>query len=260
MLRKRNHIIISPEEGQLASLHTGKGRLAELNVIMNHIRKLFKKELILENKNILITAGPTQEPIDPVRFITNRSSGKMGYSIARAAKDFGGEVTLISGPVSIAKISGIKHIDIQSAEDMKNVISNELIEKKFDFIFMVAAIADYTPALYSSRKIKSDQDKISLELKQTIDITEKIISKSKAVKIGFSLETENGEKNALKKMKSKNTDYMILNYANEKGAGFDEDTNHIYIYSKSGGPVEFPKNTKLKLAKGIIQHIINNEK
>ena len=260
ILKKQKHIIVYPEKGQLASLHTGKGRLADLNIIINNIRKIFQQDLILENKKILITAGPTQEPIDPVRFITNRSSGKMGYSIAKAAKEYGGEVTLISGPVHINKISGIKHLDIRSAKDMKNEIENQLLANNFDFIFMVAAIADYTPVKYSNNKIKSDSNIHNLELEKTVDIMSEIISKSKAIKICFALETENGKKNAINKMKLKNTDYIILNYANEEGAGFDVDTNHIYIYSNSGESIEFTKNTKSRLAKNIIEYIVDNEK
>ena len=258
-LKKRKHIIIEPDEGELASLHKGKGRLADINMIMNSIRKLFDQNLILENKKILITAGPTQEPLDPVRFITNRSSGKMGYAIAKAAKEYGGEITLISGPVHIDKISGLTHLDVQSAHDMKNEIQNQLSLNNFDFIFMVAAISDFTPVNYSNNKIKSDSNIQNIKLEKTIDIMEKIISKSNAIKIAFALETENGKDNAIKKLKSKKADYIVLNYANEEGAGCDVDTNHIFIYSKSGEFKEFNKNTKLRLAHKLIEYIIKNE-
>jgi len=258
-LKKRKHIIIEPDEGELASLHKGKGRLADINMIMNSIRKLFDQNLILENKKILITAGPTQEPLDPVRFITNRSSGKMGYAIAKAAKEYGGQITLISGPVHIDKISGLTHLDVQSAHDMKNEIQNQLSLNNFDFIFMVAAISDFTPVNYSNNKIKSDSNIQNIKLEKTIDIMEKIISKSNAIKIAFALETENGKDNAIKKLKSKKADYIVLNYANEEGAGCDVDTNHIFIYSKSGEFKEFNKNTKLRLAHKLIEYIIKNE-
>ena len=260
ILKKQKRTIVYPEQGELASLHTGNGRLADLNVIVNNIRKLFDKNLLLENKKILITAGPTQEFIDPVRFLSNRSSGKMGYAIAKAAKEYGGDVTLISGPVHIDKISGIKHLDIKSALDMKNEIENQLSLNDFDYIFMVAAVADFTPTKYSNNKIKSDSDIQKIELKKTIDIMSQIISKSKAIKIAFALETENGKDNAMNKLKSKKANYVVLNYANEEGAGFDVDTNHIYVYSKSGEFKEFDKNTKLRLAHNLIEYIINNEK
>ena len=260
ILKKRGNIIIEPEEGALASLHQGKGRLAELNVIMNHIRKLFNQELILENKTILITAGPTQEPIDPVRFITNRSSGKMGYAIAKAAKEYGGKVTLISGPVAIQNIPGIKQLNIKTANEMNDIIKKELSSTKFDFIFMAAAVADYSPANYSSQKIKSNNKTQNLKLDKNIDIMTNTISKYDGIKVAFSLETEDGENNALQKMKQKKSDYIILNYANEPGAGFDEDTNHVYVYSKDGENKEFAKNAKVRIAKQIIEFIINNEK
>ena len=258
-LKKRKHIIIEPDEGELASLHKGKGRLADISMIMNSVRKLFDQNLILENKKILITAGPTQESLDPVRFITNRSSGKMGYAIAKAAKEYGGQITLISGPVHIDKISGLTHLDVQSAHDMKNEIQNQLSLNNFDFIFMVAAISDFTPVNYSNNKIKSDSNIQNIKLEKTIDIMGKIISKSNAIKIAFALETENGKDNAIKKLKSKKADYIVLNYANEEGAGCDVDTNHIYIYSKSGEFKEFNKNTKLRLAHKLIEYIIKNE-
>ena len=258
-LKKQRHTIIYPEEGKLASLHIGKGRLADLNDIMNGIRKLFTKNLILANKNILITAGPTHESIDPVRFITNRSSGKMGYALARAAKEFGAIVTVVSGPVNIEKVSGVKYLNIESAEDMAETLENQIKTNSFDLIFMAAAVADYTPTRYTNQKIKKNDEFHILELKKTVDIMSNIVSKSNAIKIAFALETENGIEHAKNKLKSKKADYIILNYANEEGAGFESDTNHIYIYSKSGDTIEFEKNTKSKLATYIIEYIINNE-
>ena len=260
ILKKRKNLIVQPEKGQLASLHKGNGRLANINKIINNIRKIFDKNLILEDKNILVTAGPTQEFIDPVRYLSNRSSGKMGYAIAAAAKEYGGEVTLISGPVNIDTIPGIKTIDIKSALDMGNKIE-QLIEKTdFDYIFMVAAVSDFTPSKYSSNKIKSTSNIQNIKLKKTTDIMSEIVSKSSAMKISFALETEDGEQNAMQKLKSKKSDYIILNYANEPDAGFDVDTNHIYIYSKSGKYTEYAKNTKKRLAYKIIEHIVENEK
>ena len=216
ILKKRKHIIVPPEEGQLASLHTGKGRLANLNTIMNEIRKLFNQTLFLENKNVLITAGPTKEPIDPVRFISNHSSGKMGYAIAKASKEYGAKVTLISGPVSIPSISGITTININSADEMNDKITSELSNKKFDYIFMAAAVSDYKPVEYSKNKIKSNKDIQSIKLKKSIDIMGSTIAKHEGIKIAFSLETENGKKNAINKMRSKGSDYIILNYQMKK--------------------------------------------
>jgi len=258
-LSKRGNIIISPEEGYLASLHKGKGRLAEPTTILNNIKKLFNYELILENKKILITAGPTQENIDSVRYISNRSSGKMGYALARAAKHFGGKITLISGPVSLEKISGIIHKDIISADDMEKTIQKLLKKNSYDMIFMAAAVADYKPEIYSSEKIKSHKKNISLKLNQTGDIL-KNIKPSKSLKIGFALETSNGDKNAKSKLESKKLDYIILNYANEENAGFDSNTNHLFLYSKEGFKKEFVLDTKYRLSLDLIKTIIKNEK
>tara|TARA_B100001094_G_scaffold109763_1_gene105737 strand:- start:5273 stop:6475 length:1203 start_codon:yes stop_codon:yes gene_type:complete len=257
-LKKNGCIIVEPEKGYLASLHKGKGRLAEPNYIFNQIKKIFNYELILENKKILITAGPTQENIDTVRFISNRSSGKMGYALAEAAKHFGGDVTLISGPVSIEKISNIKHIDIVSAQDMNNKMNELLSTNKYDIIFMAAAVADYSPKEISENKIKSKEKSLHLNLKKNIDIL-KNIKKYNTLKIGFALETENGMKNAKEKMESKGLDYIILNYANEDNAGFDSDTNHLYLLSKNGYKKEFELDTKHRLSQKLIKTIHNEE-
>jgi len=257
-LKKNGDIIVEPEKGFLASLHKGKGRLAEPNHIFNQIKKIFNYDLILENKKILITAGPTQENIDSVRFISNRSSGKMGYALAKAVKYFGGDATLISGPVSLEKISNINHIDIISAKDMNDKMNELLKENKYDMIFMAAAVADYSPKEIAENKIKSNEETLHLNLNKNIDIL-KNIKKYKTLKIGFALETENGVENAKEKMKSKGLDYIILNYANEDNAGFDSDTNHLYLFSKNGYQKEFEMDTKNRLSKQLIQTIYNEE-
>ncbi len=257
-LKKVGNYIVEPEEGDLASLHQGKGRLAEPKIIFNQIKKMFNYDLILENKKILITAGPTQEKIDPVRFISNRSSGKMGYALATAAKYYGGDVTLISGPVSIGKISGIQHVDVISANDMNQAVKNELNNNNFDIIFMAAAVADYSPKESTNSKIKSKQDNLNLELNKNIDIL-KNIRNIDILKIGFALETENGEENAKTKMNSKNLDYIILNYANEENSGFECDTNHLHLFSKKGFSKEFTLDTKYRLSLNLIKTICDEE-
>jgi len=258
-LKNNSNYIVEPEEGDLASLHQGKGRLAEPKIIFNKIKRMFNYDLILENKKILITAGPTQEKIDPVRFISNRSSGKMGYALASAAKYYGGEVTLISGPVSIGKISGVDYIDVVSANEMSEAVEKELNKNHYDIIFMAAAVADYSPVNSTNTKIKSKNNNLNLELNKNIDIL-KNIKKFKALKIGFALETDNGEENAKLKMESKNLDYIILNYANEENAGFESDTNHIYLFSKNGFSKEFDLDTKYRLSLNLIKTICNEEK
>ena len=259
-IKKRGNIIVEPEEGYLASLHKGKGRLADINIIFNQIKKVFHYNLILENQNILITAGPTIENIDSVRYISNKSSGKMGYSLANAAKYYGGNVTLISGPVALDKIPGIQHFDITSAKDMEEEVKNIIKKTNFNFIFMVAAVADYRPIKVPKNKIKSNNSELTIHLEKTTDILKDIIPTSKAIKIGFALETDNGIENAKMKMNAKDLDYILLNFANEKDAGFNTDTNHIYLFSKNGDEYEFALDTKYRLSLKILEYIYKHEK
>ena len=257
-LRERGKIILNPEEGQLASLHSGEGRLASVDKIMNEIRKNFNQKLHLENINILVTAGPTREAIDSVRFISNRSSGKMGFSIAQVAKNYGGKVDLVTGPVHLPDIPQINTIKIESAIEMQDEINVLLSTKKYSYIFMVAAVADYKIDTILDKKIKSSKKVLDIKLEKTPDILKTITKKSSAKVIGFALETNNGEKNALDKMKNKNLDYIVLNYANERDAGFDSNTNHVYLYSKDGRKKEFKLDKKDRIAKLIIDNIIDN--
>ena len=258
-LKKMNKIILNPEEGELASLHRGEGRLPKIKTIIDTIRKAFNQNLYLENKNVLVTAGPTREPIDPVRFISNRSSGKMGYAIAKVAKDYGADVDLVSGPVSLSAIPQINIIHVETGIDMKNNIDYLLENNDYEYIFMVAAVGDYHIEKISNKKIKSSQQKLNLELNKSPDILNDISEKSKAKIIGFALETDDGEKEALKKLKNKHLDYIVLNYANEDNAGFESNTNHVYLYSKSGEKTEFKLDRKDRIAKSIIDNIINDK-
>ena len=258
-LRQRDKIVLNPEEGQLASLHTGEGRLPSIEKIMNEIRKTFNQKLYLENMNILVTAGPTRESIDPVRFISNRSSGKMGFAIAKVTKDYGGDVDLVTGPVHLPNIPQVNTIKIETALDMEKNINTLLDTKKYNYIFMVAAVADYRINKISDKKIKSSEQTLDIKLEKSPDILEIISKNSSAKIIGFALETNNGEKNALEKMKNKNLDYIVLNYANEDNAGFDSNTNHVYLYSKNGNKKEFKLDRKDRIAKLIIDNIIKDE-
>ena len=258
-IRQREGIVLNPDEGKLASLHTGDGRLPEINRITNEIRKAFNQQLYFDNMNVLITAGPTREPIDTVRFISNRSSGKMGFSIAKQVKNYGGNVDLITGPVSLDDISQINTIKIETALEMDKEIDILLNKKQYNYIFMVAAIADYKATNIENKKIKSSSKILDIRFKKNPDILKKISKNNNAKIIGFALETNNGEENALKKMKDKNLDYIILNYANEKNAGFDSNRNHVFLYSKNGLKKEFKLDRKDRIAKLILNTIITNE-
>ena len=255
-LKGRNKIVLNPEEGELASLHTGEGRLPSIKNIMNEIRKAFDKKLYLENKKVLVTAGPTREAIDPIRFISNRSSGKMGYAIAKSAKYFGAKVDLVSGPVHLQSISEVNTIKVETANQMGKVIQDMLEKTNYDYIFMAAAVADYQVKEIAKNKIKSTEDTLDLTFHKSTDILQKVASKSSAKIIGFALETDNGEEEALKKLENKKLDYIVLNYANEEGAGFETNTNHVYLYSKSGEKIEFELDRKDRIAQNIIKKVL----
>ncbi len=255
-LRKKGSIVLSPEEGQLASLHEGEGRLPELIDILNGIRSLFEIPLPLQGKKVLVTAGPTREAIDPVRFISNRSSGKMGYSLAEKARDFGAEVSLISGPVSLSPIPEVHMLPVETAEEMAVAVKNNCSDA--DYLFMVAAVSDYSPADPPDKKIKRNSENKSIDLKPALDILESIKGKTKGKVIAFALETHDGEAEAQRKLVEKGSDFIILNYANEKGAGFESSTNRVTIFSKSGDQIELKKDRKDRIAKKIIEYILNN--
>ena len=255
-LRKKGSIVLDPEEGQLASLHEGEGRLPELIDILNGIRSLFEIPLPLQGKKVLVTAGPTREAIDPVRFISNRSSGKMGYSLAEKARDFGAEVSLISGPVSLSPIPEVHMLPVETAEEMAVAVKNNCSDA--DYLFMVAAVSDYSPADPPDKKIKRNSENKSIDLKPALDILESIKGKTKGKVIAFALETHDGEAEAQRKLVEKGSDFIILNYANEKGAGFESSTNRVTIFSKSGNQIELKKDRKDRIAKKIIEYILNN--
>ena len=255
-LRKKGSIVLHPKEGQLASLHEGEGRLPKIIDIMNGIRNLFEMPLPLAGKTILVTAGPTREAIDPVRFISNRSSGKMGYALAEKARDMGASVILISGPVSLSPIPEIEMIYVETAEEM--AVSIQANCNDADYLFMVAAVADYSPVNPADQKIKRNREIKSIELKPALDILKSIKGKTKGNVIAFALETHDGESEAQRKLVEKGADFIVLNYANEEGAGFESSTNRVTIFSTSGNKIELKKDRKDRIAQKIIEYILNN--
>ena len=255
-LRKKGCMVLDPEEGQLASLHEGEGRLPDVSVIMNGIRTLFEMPLPLAGKKVLVTAGPTREAVDPVRFISNRSSGKMGYALAEKARDMGASVILISGPVSLPPIPEIEMIYVETAEEMG--VSVQANCNDADHLFMVAAVADYSPVNPADQKIKRNSENKSIELKPALDILKSIKGKTKGKVIAFALETHDGESEAQRKLVEKGVDFIVLNYANEEGAGFESSTNRVTIFSKSGNQIELKKDRKDRIAQKIIEYTLNN--
>ena len=252
-----NHII-DAETGELASGLDGKGRMAEPEKIVENIESYFNSKKKLNNFKVLITAGPTHEKIDPVRYIGNRSSGKMGFALAETLAEKGAEVTLITGPVSIKPVhSKINLISVESADEMYHQSKKKF--SKNDIIIFAAAVADYTPAKPVDSKIKKKTSSINIELKATKDIAAELskIKNKKQITVGFALETDNELKNAQKKILKKNFDFIVLNSLKDKGAGFAYDTNKISIIDKDNNIERFELKSKKEVAKDIIKKIID---
>lgn len=257
ILRSYGNIIIEPASGELASNLIGKGRMEEPEKILDTVKAFFDKQNSLSKKKILITAGPTYEKIDPVRFIGNYSSGKMGFAIAEECAARGAEVTLIAGPVSLRTHSpNIHRIDVESAEEMYRTATT--IFAATDVAILSAAVADYHPKEQASQKIKRNEDDMTLPLVPNKDIAAALGEMKTSQKlVGFALETNDEIPNALKKMEKKNLDFIILNSLNDSGAGFKHDTNKITIINRNGEKKEFPLKTKKEVATDIIDQIFS---
>ena len=250
------HFIIPAEEGELASGLIGKGRMAEPETIFKYIHDFFHQEASsLSGKHILITAGPTYEAIDPVRFIGNHSSGKMGYALAEEAQKKGAKVTLISGPSALTPPQRIDFHKVTTAQEMFDQVFNHYSQA--DIAIMSAAVADYTPKVVASEKIKKNEEEMTLTLVKNPDIL-KTMGERKQHQwlVGFALETENEEENAKGKLQRKNLDMIILNSLKDKGAGFQQDTNKIKIITDTEQK-EFSLKSKREVAKDILNFIEN---
>lgn len=248
---------IEPSEGYLACGYVGKGRLEEPEKIVESIKQHFLKNssLKLKGKTVLITAGPTREKIDPVRFITNHSTGKMGYALAEAAKKEGAKVILVSGPVNLSPPAGVDIVKIESADEMYHAVMNNFNEA--DIIIKTAAVADYTPKVSYEHKMKKQPGDNVIELKRTKDILLELGTKKRnQILIGFAAETENVEEYALKKLKVKNADMIVANNVKTEGAGFGRDTNIVTLFKRDGTKIELPLMSKLEVAHKIIEEIV----
>ena len=256
LLNKRGVLIIEPSSGELASGLEGKGRMEEPEVILAKINTFFskKKSKPFFNKKVIVTAGPTVEQIDPVRFISNHSTGKMGYAIAQEFAEQGAEVVVVSGPVQIPVPKGVKVINVQSAQQMFQQTMQQY-QSGADIVVLSAAVSDYTSANQSQSKLKRGGETLHLQLTPTQDIAASLgkIKKEGSIHIGFALETDNEQANAIQKMQKKNLDAIVLNSLNDKGAGFATNTNKITIFSKEGKTLEFPLKSKSEVAKDIIK-------
>ena len=256
-LQSFGNILIPSGFGELASGLVGEGRMAEPSEIIEHIIADLSKDLPLSNKEVLITAGPTYEAIDPVRFIGNRSSGKMGIALALECANNGAKVNLVLGPSHIVvKHSNISVSKVESASEMFKMVNSYF--KSSDIAIFAAAVADYTPSFVAKNKIKKSDEKLTISLLKTTDILSEMALKKTAKQfvVGFALETENELENAKEKLKSKNLDMIVLNSLNNKGAGFEHNTNKITIIDKQNNIFDFELKDKSEVAKDIIAKII----
>jgi phosphopantothenoylcysteine decarboxylase/phosphopantothenate--cysteine ligase len=252
------NLLIPAESGELASGLVGTGRMAEPETIIQHIENYFDSDKKLKGKKVLVTAGPTYEAIDPVRFIGNHSTGKMGLAIASAFAAQGAEVSLICGPgvQQVINSSNIQRIDVNTASEMHKACLEHF--KKADIAVMSAAVADYRPAQAANQKIKKKSDTFTIELIKNPDILQDLGTKktSKQILIGFALETQNEELNAKDKLKRKNLDMIVLNSLNDKGAGFGADTNKVTFIFKGKKNKDLPLMSKKEVAKAILSETV----
>ncbi|MEO2074993.1 MAG: bifunctional phosphopantothenoylcysteine decarboxylase/phosphopantothenate--cysteine ligase CoaBC [Bacillus sp. (in: firmicutes)] len=254
-LAEYGYQFIEPSEGYLACGYVGKGRLEEPEKIVELVQAFFnKKELKLKGKTVLITAGPTREKIDPVRYISNHSSGKMGYAIADEAKKQGAHVVLISGPVHLPAPAGIEVIRIESAEEMYNAVMNYY--DSADVVIKTAAVADYRPKITFDHKVKKQEGDSNIELERTKDILFELGKRKKnQILVGFAAETDHIEEYATKKLNRKNADMIVANNVKMEGAGFGTDTNIVTLFKRSGMVTELPIMSKQAVAEKIIDEI-----
>lgn len=253
-LRARGITIIEPGEGSLACGYEGKGRLVDPPVIVEELERMLSRQ-DLADERILITAGPTQEPIDPVRFISNRSSGKMGFAIARAARRRGATVRLIAGPSSLPTPHGVERIDTESASSMLSATSDNF--PWCSALVMAAAVADFRPKNPPNEKIKKNSRGLALELSSIADELPRLAArKGNRIMVGFAAETENLEANALDKLRRKKIDLIVGNDVSQEGAGFAVDTNIVTLFGADGSRESFPKLTKDEVADIILDRMI----
>lgn len=255
-IQKFGNIVIEAATGELASGLSGKGRMEEPENILSSVVNFFSKSQRFLNKTVLVTSGPTFEPIDPVRFIGNYSSGKMGSSIAESFANQGAKVIFITGPAKYLPSNiSIEIISVQTADQMFNEVNKRF--PKVDIAIMAAAVADFTPAESSDTKIKRKSDDISIKLKPTQDIAASLgkLKSDKQILVGFALETDSELENALKKLKSKNLDLIVLNSLNDKGAGFGFETNKVTIIDKNSNAFTFDLKSKAEVANDILDFI-----
>lgn len=260
-LKSFGYHFIEPSEGYLACGYVGKGRLEEPEIIVEHVKTFFvqNKQQFLQGKTVLISAGPTREKIDPVRYLSNYSSGKMGYAIAEVAQHLGANVILISGPVSLEVPVGVQIIRVESAEEMYEAVLQYFDEA--DIVIKSAAVSDYRPKKILQQKMKKQSQKLVIELERTVDILAELGKRKKAqFLIGFAAETNHVEEYAKQKLLSKNADMIVANNVMQEGAGFGTDTNIVTFYKANNEKKQFPKLTKHEVAYEILKEAYEAKK
>lgn len=253
-LTERGHVVVEPEEGLLACGTTGPGRLAAPEAIASAVLSLSQRKQDLESETLLITAGPTQEALDPVRYISNRSSGKMGYALAEAAKARGARVVLISGPVSLPAPAGVLLVRVRTAAEMRKAVLKHLPEASI--VIKAAAVADYFVSRVSDHKLKKTAARISLELDPTPDILAEIgQKKGDRLLIGFAAETDNLVEEARRKLDTKNCDMVVANLVSQEGIGFDANENAVTLVQRTGEAIPLQRAPKREIADRILDQV-----
>jgi phosphopantothenoylcysteine decarboxylase / phosphopantothenate---cysteine ligase len=258
VLRERGRFIVKPEEGELASGLSGPGRLPEVDVLLQNLAAVLRNaQRDLQGKRVLVTAGPTQEPIDPVRYVGNRSSGKMGFAVAQAAAQRGADVTLISGPVERETPRNVRRVDVRTAVEMRDAVLREF--ERSDVLVMAAAVADFAPVEAAASKIKRDAirgETFTLELKRNPDILKTAgANKGGRLVVGFALETDAEMENARRKLEAKNLDLIIMNNPTLDGSGFGSDTNIVVLLAPGGRVEHLPRMPKIEVAHAILDRL-----
>jgi phosphopantothenoylcysteine decarboxylase/phosphopantothenate--cysteine ligase len=247
--------IVDPAEGYLACGMTGAGRLAGQADIVAAVREVLKAERDLTGETILVTAGPTCEDLDPVRYLTNRSSGKMGYAVAEAAAIRGAKVILVSGPVNLETPAGVERIDVRTAKEMYFAVLDRV--ESASIAILAAAVADYRPVEQHAEKIKKGDASLTISLEATTDILADVAkNKGQRIVVGFAAETDHVAENARKKLSTKNADLIVANDVTAEGAGFDHDTNIVTLFSRDGRDLALPKLSKSEVAQRILDEVL----
>ncbi len=252
-LRGWGRLVMDPDVGELATRHVGIGRFPEVDRILAEIRGLLGIAQHYAGKRLLVTAGPTREPLDPVRYLSNRSTGRMGYALASAARDQGAEVTLVSGPVGLEAPAGCRSVMVETAEDMLSAVARELPAQ--DMLVMAAAVADFRPAEPRETKLRRSDAPSSVALQPTVDILGSVRAEFPGVVVAFALQAGDDLEPAREKLRDKGADYIVVNRYDEVGAGFESETNHVWVLAASGKEIELEADSKRVVARRILEHV-----